>query len=118
MSFFIPHKATHIRFWNAAKANIVGVLNDRVARTAQVHVDVMTAVHAELSTGHHNDTVLDVGNMDGAIYLPTDEQRLPDIFDGEARIGFAVGGRNGHIDNTSSQRRNRSRDGSVRCGGG
>lgn len=63
------------------KSNICAVLDNRVAGCAQVDINVGTVVHAELSAGNYDGTVLYIGDVGGTINLSANEQALLDALD-------------------------------------
>lgn len=56
-------------FRNPAKADIRAVLNDRVARAAEIDVDILAVMHTELAACNYYDAVLNTSNMGRTIGL-------------------------------------------------
>lgn len=54
---------------NPAKANIRAVLNDRIARTAEIDIDILAVMHTELAACNYYDAVLNASNVGWTIGL-------------------------------------------------
>jgi len=54
---------------NTAKANIRAVLNDRIARTAEIDIDILAVMHTELAACNYYDAVLNASNVGRTIGL-------------------------------------------------
>lgn len=94
---------SYVGFGYPAEPDIRAILNDRVAGAAEIDIDVFAVVHTELPARDHDHAMLDRSDMGRAIHLPTYQEALLDIINGQAGIGFPVGGGNGHVNNAVAQ---------------
>jgi len=92
-------KHTHIGFRYPAEPDIRAILNDRITRAAEVDIDILAVVHAELPARYHNGTVFHASDVGRATNLAANQKTFIDVFNSQACKGFAVGGGNGHVDN-------------------
>ena len=92
--------STYVSFGYPTETDIRAVFDDRVARAAEVDIDIAAVVHAELATRDNYDTVLDSSNVCRAIDLATDQQTLLDSLCSQTGIRLSIGGGNGHVHDT------------------
>lgn len=106
---------TYISSRHSAEADSAAIFNYRITGTTQIHIDVGTVVHPKLATGDDNHAVLYTGDVSRSVNLATDNEAFLDALNGQTGIGFPVGGRNRHVDDTVAYRSNGGWHGRVGC---
>lgn len=103
-------QSTYIGSGYLAEPDIRAILDNGIARAAEVDIHVVAVVHTELAARYHHDAMLHPSDVSGAVDLTADKEAFFDTSDSQTGIGLSIGSGDGHVHDTVPQIRYRCRN--------